>query len=64
MNNTKRWFSIVIGSGLAVLLLVGVLTIAPAFAQGGGMMGGSGGMGSGGMMGGSGFNNEMPIFVR
>lgn len=61
MSNTKRWFSIALGSGLAVLLLVGALTIAPAFAQGGGMMGGSGGMGSGGMMGGSGFNNGMPF---
>lgn len=56
MSNTRRWFSIALGSGLAVLLLVGVLTIAPAFAQGGGMMGGSGGM-----MGGSGFNNGMPF---
>lgn len=61
MSNTKRWFSIALGSGLAVLLLVGALTIAPAFAQGGGMMGGSGGMGSGGMMGDSGFNNGMPF---
>jgi hypothetical protein len=54
MNNTKRWFSIAIGSGLAVLLLVGVLTAVPAFAQGpGGMMGG-------GMMGGPGYNGGMP----
>lgn len=45
MNNLKRWFSIVLVSGLAVLLLVGVLATVPAFAQGpGGMMGGSGGM--------------------
>jgi hypothetical protein len=44
----NRWFSIAVGSGLAVLLLVGLFTVMPAFAQGGGMMGGSG---SGGMMG-------------
>jgi len=50
MNNSKRWFSIAIGSTLAVLLLVGVLTAVPTLAQGpGGMMGG-------GMMNGSGFN--------
>lgn len=56
MSNSKRWFSIAIGSTLAVLLLVGVLTIIPALAQGpGGMMGGSGsgngGSGPGWMMG-------------
>ncbi len=61
MSNLKRWFSITLGSGLALLLLVGVLTIAPTFAQSGGMMGGSDGIGSGGMMGGSGFNNGMPF---
>lgn len=50
MNNAKRWFSTALVSGLAVLLLVGVLAAVPAFAQspggmmGGGMMGGSGGM--------------------
>jgi hypothetical protein len=50
MNNTKRWFSIAIGSTLAVLLLVGALTVIPALAQDpDGMMGG-------GMMDGSGFN--------
>jgi hypothetical protein len=55
MSNSKRWFSIVIGSTLVVLLLVGVLSVIPAMAQdpdemmGGGMMGG-------GMMDGSGFN--------
>jgi hypothetical protein len=55
MSNSKRWFSIALGSTLAVLLLVGVLTVIPALAQGpGGMMGG--GMMGGGMMGGSGFN--------
>ena len=46
MSNSKRWFSIAIGSTLAVLLLAGLLTVMPALAQGpGGMMGG-------GMMGG------------
>jgi hypothetical protein len=47
----NRWFSIAVGSGLAVLLLVGLFTVMPAFAHGGEMMGGSG---SGGMMGDSG----------
>nr|NIN34120.1 hypothetical protein [Gammaproteobacteria bacterium] len=59
MTNSKRWLSIAFGSTLAVLLLVGVLSIAPALAQGpmgGGMMDNSGGM-----MGGSGFNNRMPF---
>jgi hypothetical protein len=59
MNNSKRWFLPLIGSGLAVLLLVGLLVIGPAFAQGpGGMMGGGGysgtmpgGYGPGGMLG-------------
>lgn len=62
MNNSKRWIAIALVSGLAVLLLVGVVATVPAFAQGpggmgGGMMGGSGGMmgGSGGMMGGPGW---------
>ncbi len=50
MSNSKRWFSIAIGTTLAVLLLVGALTVLPALAQGpGGMMGG-------GMMDGSGSN--------
>lgn len=49
MSNVKRWISIAVGSGLAVLLLVGVLAVVPAFAQG------PGGRGRGGMMGGSGF---------
>jgi hypothetical protein len=48
MNNSKRWFSIALVSGLAVLLLVGVLATVPAFAQGPGGMGG-------GMMGGPGW---------
>lgn len=74
MNNAKRWFSIAVGSGLAVLLLVGVLAVVPAFAQGpggmmgGGMMGGYGnnggttpyGYGPGGMMGGYGYNGQTP----
>ena len=47
----NRWFSIAAGSGLAVLLLVGLLTVMPVFAQGGGMMGNGNGM-----MGGSGIN--------
>lgn len=51
----NKWFSIAIGSGLAVLLLVGLFTVMPAFAQGGGMMGG---YGPGGMMGGSGYNGS------
>ena len=55
MNNLKRWFAIALVSSLAILLLVGVLTIAPTFAQGpGGMMGGDG-MTGGGMMGGPGW---------
>jgi hypothetical protein len=62
MNNFKRWFSIAVGSGLALLLLVGGLTVIPAFAQGPGGMGGGGMMGGGmmggGMMGGSGFNGD------
>ena len=45
MNTSKQWLAIVIGSGLAILVLVGILTVAPAFAQGpGGMMGGYGSM--------------------
>ncbi len=51
----KRWFSIIAGSGLAVLLLVGLFTVMPVFAQGGGMMGG---FGPGGMMGGPGYNGN------
>ena len=47
----NKWFSIAVGSGLAVLLLVGLLAVAPAFAQGGGTP-----RGSGGMMGGTGNN--------
>ncbi|MCB0192095.1 MAG: hypothetical protein KDJ65_09135 [Anaerolineae bacterium] len=52
----NKWFSIAVGSGLAVLLLLGLLTVLPAFAQGGGTMGNNdgrmmGGSGSGGMMG-------------
>jgi hypothetical protein len=41
----------VIGSGLAALLLVALLTVAPGFAQGGGMMGGNGGGKMGGYNG-------------
>jgi hypothetical protein len=55
VNNFKRWLTIGLGSGLVVLLLVGVLAVVPAFAQGprgGGMR--SGGMRGGGMMGGFG----------
>lgn len=68
MNNLKRWFPIVLVSGLAILL-VGVLAASPALAQGPGWMMGStqgytgttpygpywmmgGGMMHGGMMGG------------
>lgn len=40
----KRWFSMVVGSGLAILLLAGLLVGLPAFAQGGGMMGNGPGM--------------------
>jgi hypothetical protein len=69
MNNVKRWFSIAVGSGLAVLLLVGVLTVIPALAQGPGGMGGrgmrGGGMthapaGSAGVGGGYGYNGDTP----
>lgn len=41
----KRWIAISVGSGLVVLLLVGLLTVMPALAQGGGRMGGRGMMG-------------------
>ncbi|MCL4302143.1 MAG: hypothetical protein KJ077_41005 [Anaerolineae bacterium] len=51
MNNLKRWLSIALVSGLALLLLVGVLATVPALAQGGGMMGGGMMSGPGGMMG-------------
>jgi hypothetical protein len=54
VNNVKRWFSIAVGSGLAVLLLVGGLTVIPAFAQG------PGGIGGGGMMGGPSYNGGTP----
>ena len=60
MNNVKRWISIAIGSGLAVLLLVGVLTVIPALAQGPGGMGGRGMMGGGMMGGGYGYNGDTP----
>jgi hypothetical protein len=50
MNNLKRWFSIALVSGL-VVLLVAILAVTSAFAQGpGGMMGSAG---SGWMMGNS-----------
>jgi len=49
VNTSKQWFLIAIGSGLVILVLVGLLTVAPALAQGpGGMMGG---FGPGWMMG-------------
>ncbi|RME98482.1 MAG: hypothetical protein D6768_17215 [Chloroflexi bacterium] len=63
MFRSKKGFSVIIGSGLALLLLVGTLTVVPAFAQGpGGMMGGGfgGGMMGGGMMGNGGFNGTAP----
>lgn len=47
MSNVKRWGSITLGGGLVILVLVGLLVVAPAFAQGpmgGGMMGGPGWM--------------------
>jgi hypothetical protein len=62
MYNSKRWFLITVVSGLAVLLLVGMLAIVPAFAQDPG--GGIGGMmgGPGGMMGQTqGFTGTMPF---
>ncbi len=55
MNNSKRWFSIALVSGLTILLLVGVLATVPVFAQGPGGMGGGMMGGSGGMMGGPGW---------
>jgi len=60
VNTSKRWFLIAIGSGLAILVLVGLLTVAPALAQGpGGMMGRGtrGGFGPGWMMGGNPWNS-------
>ena len=57
MINVKRWISIAVGGGLAVLLLVGGLTVMPAFAQGPG----GHGMRGGGMMGGGyGYNGDTP----
>lgn len=60
MINVKRWISIAVGSGLAVLLLVGGLTVMPAFAQGPGGMGGHGMRGGGMMGGGYGYNGDTP----
>lgn len=62
MSNFKRWWSIALGGGLAVLLLVGLLAVVPAFAQGpmhgpGGMMGGPGWM----MRGSQGFTGTAPF---
>src|SRR5512145_2059902 len=58
MYSLKRWFLLLAGVSLAVLLLVGILTLAPALAQGpGGMMGG---YGPGGMMGQAGQNGYGP----
>lgn len=55
MSNLKRWFPLLIGSGLAALLLVAIFVVMPVFAQGPGWMMGGGGMmggyGPGGMMG-------------
>ena len=58
MNNLKQWLFVIIGSGvIAALLLVGILMVLPAFAQGPGWMMGwdngpmSGGYGPGWMMG-------------
>ena len=62
MNNFKRWFSITLVSGLAILLRAVALVTVPAFAQGPG--GGTGGMmrGPGGMMGNTqGFTGTMPF---
>ncbi len=70
MTQLKRWFLILLTSGLTVILLITFLIILPAFAQGpGGMMPGfgfennqsegygPGWMGRGRMMGGYGYNN-------
>jgi hypothetical protein len=59
MKTLKRWFPVIIGSSLVVLLVIGFLTMASALAQGpGGMMneglwgqGRNGGFGPGQMMG-------------
>lgn len=52
MNSYKRWLPLFIGSGLAALLLLGILVVVPTLAQGpgGGTRGGDGY--GGGMMGG------------
>ena len=44
MRNSTRWFGLIIGAGLVILLLVGMFTVFPVLAQGpgGGMMGGYG----------------------
>jgi hypothetical protein len=59
MNRFNRWLPILIGSGLATVLLVTLMVVVPALAQGpsGGMMGGFG-YGSG-MMGGNGYGPGM-----
>ncbi len=51
MSSIKKWLPVIAGSTLAVLLLVGLVGVWPAFAQG--PMGG-------GMMGGSGYSGTMP----
>lgn len=61
MNTSKRWFFVVLGSGLIILLLAFTLTVGPVFAQGprgGGMMGNPGY--NGGMMGQGGYTGTMP----
>jgi hypothetical protein len=59
MNSINRWLPLLIGSGLAAVLLVTLMVVVPALAQGpgGGMMGGNG-YGPG-MMGGNGYGPGM-----
>ena len=58
MNNSKRWFPILMISSLVAVLLIIGLMFSPVLAQGpGGMMGG---YGPGGMMGGRGFDVTPP----
>lgn len=64
MSNLKRWMPILIGSGLAAVLLVAVMVAGPVLAQGpgGGMMGG--GYGPGGMMGGNSYSPGMMGYTQ